>query len=57
MNQLLLTKLNSSGCIHMVPASLNERFVIRFCVCHENTTKRDICIAYDTIKKTALSLC
>lgn len=57
MNQLLLTKLNSSGRIHMVPASLNERFVIRFCVCQENAAERDIYIAYDIIRQTALSLC
>uniref|UniRef100_A0A914HFM5 Tyrosine decarboxylase n=1 Tax=Globodera rostochiensis TaxID=31243 RepID=A0A914HFM5_GLORO len=56
LNQLLLTKLNSSGRIHMVPASLNERFVIRFCVCQENSTERDILIAYELIKQMALSL-
>lgn len=32
INQSLLTKLNSGGRIHMVPASLCDRFVIRFCV-------------------------
>uniref|UniRef100_A0A915M710 Aromatic-L-amino-acid decarboxylase n=1 Tax=Meloidogyne javanica TaxID=6303 RepID=A0A915M710_MELJA len=56
LNQLLLTKLNSSGRIHMVPASLNDRFVIRFCVCYENSTERDIHIAYEIIKQTAISL-
>uniref|UniRef100_A0A1I8B4U1 Aromatic-L-amino-acid decarboxylase n=1 Tax=Meloidogyne hapla TaxID=6305 RepID=A0A1I8B4U1_MELHA len=56
LNQLLLTKLNSSGRIHMVPASLNDRFVIRFCVCYENATERDIQIAYEIIKQTAMSL-
>ncbi|KAL3090015.1 hypothetical protein niasHS_006467 [Heterodera schachtii] len=56
LNQLLLTKLNSSGRIHMVPASLNERFVIRFCVCQENANERDIQIAYELIKQMALSL-
>ena len=52
-NQNLLTKLNSSGRIHMVPASLSDRFVIRFCVCHEHANDRDIVIAYEIIKQTA----
>ncbi|KAM3715208.1 Tyrosine decarboxylase [Dirofilaria immitis] len=38
MNQALLSKLNSSGRIHMVSASLNGHFVIRFCVSAEHTT-------------------
>uniref|UniRef100_A0A915PVV5 Tyrosine decarboxylase n=1 Tax=Setaria digitata TaxID=48799 RepID=A0A915PVV5_9BILA len=53
MNQSLLTKLNSSGRIHMVPASLNGRFVIRFCVCAEHATEKDIKVAYDLISQTA----
>ncbi|KAL3994461.1 Aromatic-L-amino-acid decarboxylase domain protein [Acanthocheilonema viteae] len=53
MNQELLTKLNSSGRIHMVPASLNGRFVIRFCVCAEHATEKDIQVAYDFISQTA----
>lgn len=40
----------------MVPASLNDRFVIRFCVCHENATDSDIIYAYETIKQTAATL-
>lgn len=52
-NQCLLTRLNSSGQIHMVPASLSDRFVIRFCVCHENATEKDVVIAYEIIKQTA----
>ncbi|KAH7723252.1 Aromatic-L-amino-acid decarboxylase [Aphelenchoides avenae] len=55
-NQNLLTKLNSSGRIHMVPASLNERFVIRFCVCAEHASDRDILVAYDIIKQASLTL-
>lgn len=37
----------------MVPASLNGRFVIRFCVCAEHATEKDIQIAYDLISQTA----
>lgn len=36
-----------------VPASLNDRFVIRFCVCAENATDKDIQTAYDIIAQTA----
>ncbi|ETN74671.1 pyridoxal-dependent decarboxylase domain protein [Necator americanus] len=36
-----------------VPASLNDRFVIRFCVCAENATDQDIETAYAIISQTA----
>lgn len=49
LNQTLLTRLNASGRIHMVPASLGDRFVIRFCVCAENATDKDIEVAYEII--------
>ena len=47
---MLLKRLNASGKLHMVPASLNDRFVIRFCVCAERATDRDISIAFDHIR-------
>ncbi|CAD6196907.1 unnamed protein product [Caenorhabditis auriculariae] len=53
MNQKLLMRLNSSGRIHMVPASLSERFVIRFCVCAENACDKDIDTAYEIICQSA----
>uniref|UniRef100_A0AC35U595 Aromatic-L-amino-acid decarboxylase n=1 Tax=Rhabditophanes sp. KR3021 TaxID=114890 RepID=A0AC35U595_9BILA len=53
INQNLLTQLNSSGKIHMVPASLSQQFVIRFCVCQEHATDEDIEIAYTIISQTA----
>uniref|UniRef100_A0A0K0FBH7 MIP05841p (inferred by orthology to a D. melanogaster protein) n=1 Tax=Strongyloides venezuelensis TaxID=75913 RepID=A0A0K0FBH7_STRVS len=53
INRSLLTQLNSSGKIHMVPASLSSRFVIRFCVCQEHATDKDIQVAYDIITQTA----
>lgn len=52
-NQQLLMRLNSSGRIHMVPASLDNRFVIRFCVCAENATDSDIDKAYSIISQAA----
>ena len=39
--------------IHMVPAALNDRFVIRFCVCAEHATDKDILVAYEIIAQTA----
>lgn len=37
----------------MVPASLGDRFVIRFCVCAENATDKDIEVAYEIIAQQA----
>uniref|UniRef100_A0A1B0GNC5 Uncharacterized protein n=1 Tax=Phlebotomus papatasi TaxID=29031 RepID=A0A1B0GNC5_PHLPP len=42
LNEKLLSNINASGKIHMVPASVNEQYVIRFCVNAENSTDDDI---------------
>ena len=42
LNQKLLSTINASGRLHMVPASVNDKFVIRFCVCAQNATDDDI---------------
>ena len=42
VNQVLLSTINSSGKLHMVPASVNDNYVIRFCVCAQNATEEDI---------------
>ena len=42
LNQKLLTTINASGKLHMVPANVNDYFVIRFCVCAQNSTSEDI---------------
>ncbi|GMS94624.1 hypothetical protein PENTCL1PPCAC_16799, partial [Pristionchus entomophagus] len=55
-NQRLLASLNSSGRIHMVPSSLNNRFVIRFCVCAEHASERDIIVSYEIISETARNI-
>ncbi|KAI1283058.1 Tyrosine decarboxylase [Halotydeus destructor] len=49
LNQRLLSSINASGKLHMVPASLAGKFVIRFCVCAQQATESDIKIAYETI--------
>lgn len=37
----------------MVPASLNDKFVIRFCVCAEKANDRDIVVAWEIIRQMA----
>ncbi len=53
LNQKLLSTINASGKLHMVPASVNEKYVIRFCVCAQNATEEDIEYAWRTIAKFA----
>lgn len=56
LNQRLLSMINASGKLHMVPASLNGRYVIRFCVCDQNAQEKDIIYAYDCISQFATEL-
>lgn len=56
LNQRLLSMINASGKLHMVPASLNGRYVIRFCVCDQNAQEKDIRYAYDCISEFATEL-
>lgn len=42
INQKLLSSINASGKLHMVPASLNDKYVIRFCVVSKTATDEDI---------------
>ena len=53
LNKKLLTAINASGRLHMVPASANDFFVIRFCVCAQNATEEDIDYAWVTIADIA----
>jgi len=56
LNQKLLTNINASGKLHMVPASLNDVFVIRFCVCAQNAAEKDILYAWTVITQYAEDL-
>ena len=38
--------INESGKLHMVPALVNENYVIRFAVCAENADEKDIFYAW-----------
>jgi len=53
LNQKLLSTINASGRLHMVPASVNDKYVIRFCVCAQNATDDDIEYAWKTVGKMA----
>lgn len=56
INQKLLSSINASGKLHMVPASLNDRYVIRFCVCAQNATDADIDYAWEVITQFAADM-
>ena len=56
LNQRLLSSINASGQLHMVPASLDGKFVIRFCVCAQRATEDDMESAYQIISHFAADL-
>ncbi|KAF5272233.1 hypothetical protein FQA39_LY01315 [Lamprigera yunnana] len=49
INEKLLVNINGSGKLHMVPANVNEKYVIRFCVCAQSATEDDIDYAWEVI--------
>lgn len=51
VNQKLLSSINESGKLHMVPASVNDTYVIRFCVCAQNATDDDIGLSRQALGK------
>uniref|UniRef100_T1IZJ4 Histidine decarboxylase n=1 Tax=Strigamia maritima TaxID=126957 RepID=T1IZJ4_STRMM len=53
LTEQLLKKLNSSGNLHCVPASLKGKYVIRFTITSTRTTPEDIKRDWSLIKKTA----
>ncbi|CAO1325209.1 unnamed protein product [Diamesa tonsa] len=42
INEKLLSIINASGKLHMVPASVNEKYVIRFCAVAQHASEEDI---------------
>ena len=42
MTEVLLQRLNKSGRIHMVPAAIKGKYIIRFTVTSQYTTEADI---------------
>ncbi|XP_014774406.1 aromatic-L-amino-acid decarboxylase [Octopus bimaculoides] len=53
LTQKLLRQINESGRLHMVPALLNEHYIIRFAICAQNADDSDIIYAWQTISKIA----
>jgi hypothetical protein len=53
LSQNLLFKLNDSGKIHMVPAMLDDKYTIRFCVNAPQANEADMQFAWDIIRRTA----
>ncbi|XP_058810386.1 aromatic-L-amino-acid decarboxylase-like isoform X2 [Phymastichus coffea] len=49
LNQKLLSTINDSGKIHMVPAKVNQRYTIRFALASPNATAEDVDIAWGVI--------
>ncbi|XP_058054367.1 tyrosine decarboxylase [Anopheles bellator] len=49
INEKLLSSINASGKLHMVPASVNDTYVIRFCAVAQNAKVEDIDYAWDVI--------
>ncbi|CAF0937300.1 unnamed protein product [Brachionus calyciflorus] len=56
LSQQLLFELNDSGCIHMVPSMLGNKYVIRFCVNSEKANEDDMHAAWSVIKSYADSV-
>jgi aromatic-L-amino-acid decarboxylase len=63
LNQKLLSNINASGKIHMVPASVNEKYVIRFCAVVQNAMEEHIGASFEKeilvsqMNKRAICLC
>ncbi len=53
LSQRLLFVLNDEGQIHMVPAMLDDKYVIRFCVNAVNANDNDMLTAWLLIKSAA----
>lgn len=53
LNKNLVDNLNANGNIHLTPAIINDKQVIRFCVTSERSSMDDIKFAWELIKETA----
>jgi len=42
LNKKLLESINESGKLHMVPAMVHDKFVIRFCVVAQHASEADM---------------
>jgi aromatic-L-amino-acid decarboxylase len=51
--QMLLRAINMSGKLHMVPALINEDYVIRFAICAQHAVDDDVTFAWNVISEMA----
>ncbi|XP_066260926.1 aromatic-L-amino-acid decarboxylase-like isoform X2 [Euwallacea similis] len=56
LNEKLLSNINASGKLHMVPANVNDKYVIRFCVVSHEAAENDIDHAWEVICEFAEDL-
>jgi len=56
VTQVLLRSINLSGKLHMVPAVINDDYVIRFAVCSVNASDDDIAYAWTVVAETTSRL-
>ncbi|XP_022920898.1 aromatic-L-amino-acid decarboxylase [Onthophagus taurus] len=56
LNEKLLSNINASGKLHMVPAQVRNRYIIRFCAVAQNATEEDIDYAWKVIVEFAEEL-
>ncbi|CAH1404258.1 unnamed protein product [Nezara viridula] len=56
LNEKLLSNINASGKLHMVPANVNDRYTIRFCPTAQNATVEDVEYAWSVITEFATDL-
>ncbi|XP_044753420.1 aromatic-L-amino-acid decarboxylase isoform X2 [Coccinella septempunctata] len=56
INEKLLSCINESGKLHMVPASVKDTYFIRFCVVAQHATEDDINYAWNVISEFATEL-
>jgi len=57
---MLLRAINMSGKIHIVPALINDDYVIRFAICAQHAVDDDVVFAWNVISEMAtdvLAMC
>ncbi|XP_030842784.1 aromatic-L-amino-acid decarboxylase-like [Strongylocentrotus purpuratus] len=57
LTERLLKNINDSGKLHMIPSSLNGKYVIRFAICHQYASEDDVSYAWDVVKMMADEVC
>jgi len=56
INRKLLDAINDSGRLHMVPSNMKGEYIIRFALCAENASVKDVDAAWNIIQEVASDL-